>query len=223
MSVVEVLYGSCARGDSGADSDIDVLLLGQQPLTLGVNTAEGLRTAVTAYSWQEFQRMADYGSLFLHHLKQEGRVVGGSATGRARFDRVLSELPAYSRAMLDVSSFEMAIADVEEALSWGDTGLRYELSALATVIRHSSIVGCYLVGSPCFGRYDSVTRFVERTALDAEIAVDFPSLYQFRLAECRDMPAPEPSMDEATLWVHRARLFVKEVAAWATLRSACNG
>jgi hypothetical protein len=66
-----MIFGSFARGDPSEDSDIDVLVLaprGTQPVKRG-------RVNVSAYDEHTLLGMAERGSLFVLHLRNEGRVL----------------------------------------------------------------------------------------------------------------------------------------------------
>lgn len=66
-----MLYGSVARGDQDADSDIDVLqLVDYLP---GHSRIEGID--VSRYTVNQLLEMARRGSLFVLHLREEGRII----------------------------------------------------------------------------------------------------------------------------------------------------
>jgi hypothetical protein len=222
---VEVLYGSRARGDADESSDVDVLVLSdhdrdgrvESPVARGCDPA---KLAVTHYRWNEFDGMHSYGSLFLHHLRKEGVVTAGTAGGRARYSSMMRRLPSYARSTEDVRSFSLALDDVEDAIAHRDSTPLLELSSLATVFRHSSILGCYAAGSPTFGRHQSVPTFGRLARLPEPIWRDFASLYAYRLAVARNLESPAPaSYDLARTWLARARVFVQEVRTWTASTS----
>lgn len=226
---VEVLYGSRARGDADESSDVDVLVLSdhdrdgrlESPVARGCDPA---KLAVTRYRWNEFDGMHSYGSLFLHHLHKEGVVTAGSAAGRARYGSMMRRLPKYARSTEDVRNFRLALDDVEDAIAYGDSTALLELSSLATVFRHSSILGCYAARSPTFGRHQSVPTFARLARLPEPVWRDFASLYAYRLAVARNLEPPAPaSYDLARMWLARARVFVQEVSAWTASTSASVG
>ncbi len=66
------LYGSYARGDCDALSDLDVFVAGSAPPeTFDALVPTAPTPSVSQYSWEEVEAMAGYGSLFLHHLDEE--------------------------------------------------------------------------------------------------------------------------------------------------------
>ena len=74
-------------------------------------------------------------------------------------------------------SIRRVVQDVSEALTHQDVSIAYELSVLGTLIRHASILGCFLLGSPCLGRYEPVERVTNAWRLSSEISEGFPLLF----------------------------------------------
>jgi Nucleotidyltransferase domain len=68
-----MLYGSRARGDSTPHSDVDLLAISSSPGKVGALTAWQLR--VNIYPEAMLASMAEQGSLFVWHLRQEGRIL----------------------------------------------------------------------------------------------------------------------------------------------------
>ena len=64
------LYGSRSRGDFDDHSDVDVLVVtdpGNREMTFDLSMYSRTPT-VSHYLWNEIERMAEYGSLFLRHV-----------------------------------------------------------------------------------------------------------------------------------------------------------
>jgi predicted nucleotidyltransferase len=66
-----MLFGSVARGDASEGSDVDVLAVAPRP-----RTAKAMgRVSLTIYTEEHLRALARKGSLFICHLRAEGRVL----------------------------------------------------------------------------------------------------------------------------------------------------
>jgi hypothetical protein len=197
------IYGSCARGDSDSQSDFDVLaicdcnlnesdvaiLLGSDPSSI----------ALSVYSWAELEGIAEYGSLFLHHVRLEGRRVLEAAHVSGRLRKILESLGPYKRVRQDMAAFRAGLEDVRESLNDGGSVV-FELSVMATIMRHAAILGCYVAGSPTFGRFSAVDRLVDLQFLEKQVAYRFRELYAYRLQAARGTAAPRQMSIKYALW-----------------------
>ena len=86
------IFGSTARGDDDAFSDRDLLIVSDDETSLREMKYkyDALGWSCTAYSWTRLQHAADYGSLFVQHLKQESRILFDPS------DRLIQLLDTYS-------------------------------------------------------------------------------------------------------------------------------
>jgi predicted nucleotidyltransferase len=210
--LVRVLYGSHARGAADERSDLDVLLIADDS-SVEQQLKEDSEQAISRYRWPEFLAMHKYGSLFLQHLRLEGRVIDGNDTGILRYRHLLASIPPYTKASENIRSFRLALDDIASALRYRDSSSAFEASALASLLRHSAILGCYSIGEMNFGRYSAVSHFCSRRALPAEIAQEYPLLYDYRLAMAGLCPLPSvQNYDFVQLWHRRAEILVEETA-----------
>lgn len=162
------LYGSHSRGNSDAFSDVDVLLVADaetddSPLE-DLPRFETSPT-VSRYTWAEIERMAEYGSLFLHHIALEGYPISESPEANGRLRALLGSLGPYQLAARDLNGFQAVRRDVSESLSSGSASIIFETATLATVFRHTCILGCNLSGMPCFSRVEPIRKLVPCVAL----------------------------------------------------------
>ncbi len=205
------LYGSCARGDVDRHSDRDVLVVGYAPPSeLSFRLAPlGSGLSVSHHDWPEIVAMADYGSLFLHHLRLEGTCVFEPPGSLGRLTRLLGGLGPYTRARRDLKAFELAMDDVRSAPRHLTTP-QFEMTVLATVLRHSSVLGCYVTGAPKFGRTDAFRSLSERWSIPPSVADDFTALYRFRLyEEGRSEPPYQATWAHVDLWTAFAGCFLR--------------
>ena len=208
------LYGSHARGVVDSCSDLDILIA-----TDAVTSVEEIKrnvplklndASLTIYSWKEIELMAEYGSLFLQHLKIEAVPLYESPSHRGFLRGLLEKMPDYKRAERDIRGFRVVLEDVAEALGAGGQK-EYELSVLATIIRHSSILGCWLLNQPSFGRLEPVSNFISLRSIESVVGSEFPSLYDYRLYA--DGRVERECLQEisAIRWLKRARDVVENV------------
>lgn len=210
------LYGSESRGDASPSSDVDILMIGEGSLPPQVSRSfQGRRISVSRYGWAEVGRMAGYGSLFLHHLRAEARVLHESPTAAGRLRAILNDLPHYQRAHRDVRAFRQTLLDISAELP-DPPDLEFELSTLAALTRRIGILGSYLLGRPRFGRIGPVTQVVEAWKLPDVFSSEFPEFYRHRLAaERADSVTTLPNAAALALWIERAGLMLDRLEVQA--------
>ena len=207
------LYGSYARGCEDQYSDFDILVVSDHSILLKSCDLpipiESEKLSISTYSWAEFRAMASYGSVFLHHLRKEARLIYESKEVEGRLFNILKTLCPYKRVQNDIESFFQVISDVEESIN-NDCSYEYELSVLGTLLRHSCILGCYMDGFQAFGRSEPVKAIVNRWGLDQAISSEFEDLYSFRLFSYRGTYTPSRvGLEYLVLWCSRIKLILK--------------
>lgn len=166
---------------------------------------------VSAYEWEEVEAMGRYGSLFLHHLRLEGQPLEETVRGRVRIVELLRGLCPYQLYRRDIAAFRQALDDVAEGIETGSTP-EFELAVLGTVVRHASVLTCFLVGSPCFSREGAVSLACQQLGLDGLRAQGFQHLYRFKLSESGRCPRPfSPNWQDVREGLSRARDFIDRV------------
>jgi predicted nucleotidyltransferase len=217
------LYGSAARGDNDSSSDVDVFAVGEVPksaLSAAVKQFDG-PVSLSSYSWKEFDAMREYGSLFLHHLRVDGRsLISTGDRGRRVAAEYLESLPPYRHVMRDVSAFRSALDDIGQSLS-EDGAVWFEMSVLASTIRHAAILACYVMGELGFGRSAPVANVVRQWNLGPDCNRHFDRLYEYRLFEEGRAPQPQPpTRSEVLEWLHFGQTVVDKLEVIAHAFSA---
>lgn len=217
------LYGSHSRGDSDDFSDMDVLFVSEDGRIVEVDgylMEQRKDLSISNYSWSEIGNMAQYGSLFLRHIQLEGRPILEGQLAKGRLEKILSSLGSYQRVSRDLSSFRTVLDDIYMSVNDGEASLYFELSTLATVIRHTSILGCSLARDPCFSRNDPIGRVTAHWKLPREWADEFPDLYTYRLYAVRRAPRPrEATTQYVLMWCERLNQILTLFEHYATKKS----
>ena len=178
------LYGSKARGDSDDFSDTDLLVIGKSIKDL--KYAEKLipkgllKMNLNFHSWKEIQIMAKYGSLFLHHLKTEGKCIYKGELAKDKLLYLFSTLKDYKKTKTDLKSFLKVVKETRQSLITNQM-LYFDLSVLATVIRHCSILGCWHLKKPCFNRIEPVKYLTKILGLSKINIEEYSKLYKYKL------------------------------------------
>jgi hypothetical protein len=205
------LYGSFARGDADEWSDIDILIAGEEGewhdlVSEDPEIASLMRTghalSPMQFSWRELDAMCGYGSLFLRHVKLQGRPVLQLEEDPIR--QLLTELPRYRRAKDEMRAFAVVLGDVAESLQ-SDHSANFELAVVATALRHAFILGCYVTGRPDFGRASPFETLGASLRLTCETVNELQTLYGFRLYQQGrgDLPFEATTRDVLS-WIERA-------------------
>jgi len=134
------VYGSVARGDSTAASDVDVVVIGDH----AVEQEHRGRVAVTIYEEAHLLALAGSGSLFVLHLKEEAVVLRDDADAFARLFRAwtppdFEKTRAGMRAAAAVLGTASAAVD-ENALA----------AAAIFIVRSELYLSCVERGRPLF-------------------------------------------------------------------------
>jgi hypothetical protein len=108
-----ILYGSYARGDHNAASDVDVLRVGhQRALRESIDDSITLHT----YTLADLRRMASDGSLFVLHLLREGRALHDPNGTMEKLETAFRRPVSYVGTARRRLSHAVRLLDIDEAL-----------------------------------------------------------------------------------------------------------
>lgn len=155
------LFGSFARQEQDAYSDIDILIIidncsEMEYAIINNKIAKELQLPldwISIYQMQKIQEMRDKGSYFLWHIKLEGKRL---YTKKDFLSEVLMCLPEYQGVEDDLEDYAIICNDIKENMSDEYLDVQYELSILASVIRNTAICIDFMFGEKVFGRVSSV-------------------------------------------------------------------
>ncbi len=183
-----VLYGSRARGDSDDRSDTDVAVF---TYAQSMSDLQDLKRWVTKssmappdatfaiYSTATADRMAERGSLFLWHVRLEGRVLydhdkwlAGLWQRHTRFSR--------SHALDSIQIVEMVVDDVTNALRQSPATAAFEGATLFSMLRTLGMVLGQAIGKLAFGRRSAVDLL--RSTLRDEFTLTSTQVRQLEVA-----------------------------------------
>ena len=132
------LFGSAARGDHDAFSDRDLLIVSDDDdilSTLKSNyAAQGW--SCTAYSWDRLQHAADYGSLFVQHLKQESKIIRDP---QDRLAHLLANFTANASYKREADGAASLLGELTETLPQCDAGPMWALDVLFVGFRSLAV------------------------------------------------------------------------------------
>ena len=154
-----LLFGSRSRGDWTIESDIDLAVACDAQTRDELAALKGTlerqcpdeRVSLSVYSTRTLERMAAEGSLFLWHLKLEGRPLWERGIWWTTLARAISDYSA-TRATRDITTFLTVLGDCERALNHDDSTLLFEAATTFAALRGIGMIRGMLEGQPCFSR-----------------------------------------------------------------------
>ena len=104
-------FGSYARGQHDDLSDKDALVISScyERVVDVVEEYESNGWSVAYYTWNRLNKLADYGSLFIQHLKQDGKIVYDNQNSLYKLLTEFSPKNSYQRELVDSMNITSAL------------------------------------------------------------------------------------------------------------------
>lgn len=180
-SIINIsLFGSGARKDDDANSDLDVLVVVANGS--GKTSPESVRTLVErefgkvpSLSWyglRKIRSLFDTGDLFAWHLHLEAKTLAGT-----KLQSLLGSPSNYTAAISDIKDLRGIAGRVDNSIRNCSANAVFELGILYVCARNIAMSASWrLTKAPSFGRYSPY-----------DLPIDFPiacDLYQ-KMMDCR--------------------------------------
>lgn len=155
-----ILFGSHARKDHDelSDCDICVITRGQKKEELAIDDIEKLvgisassKISLVCYPEAVVTSMLAHGSLFLWHLKLEGKVL----YGERYLSHKLHRLPHFNTHYGEVKYHAEIFHDLKRSWKLLSIVNELDLSVLFTIVRNTCMILSHKGGKPSFGRISS--------------------------------------------------------------------
>lgn len=153
-----ILYGSCARGTNDENSDIDILVICEFESNKMTNKVEetifkalqGYNVDVSIYESKKFQRLLECGSLYLHHIRDEGKMIYQRSPQYSK-EYLFGKLRDFKGISEDLLLYERMMK--KTAISLKENHANYfDINMLALLARNTMILMCYFMENPQYGK-----------------------------------------------------------------------
>ncbi|MFC1561235.1 nucleotidyltransferase domain-containing protein [Candidatus Latescibacterota bacterium] len=198
-----IIYGSHARKDHDASSDFDLCILTKERQNHELNHEEikeatGLFEAqnlnLVCYPDSVVDSMLKYGSLFLWHLKLEGKILYGEDYFTNKVRKLKQFKTHYEEIIYHLELFQ----DLLRSWIFLSIPNELDLSIMFTLSRNACMVLSHKAGKPSFGRLSSFSATKELFA-DLPMTIDeYLYLSNWKIIYERDCDSkhPLPNADE---------------------------
>ncbi len=155
-----ILYGSHARKDNDISSDFDLCVLTkkreshelkQEEIKEAIGSLETSNLTPVSYPDAVVDSMLEYGSLFLWHLKLEGKVL----YGEDYFTNKIKKLKPFKTHYDEIMYHSEMLQDVQSSWDFLSIPNEFDLSILFTLSRNTCMVLSHKAGKLSFGRLSS--------------------------------------------------------------------
>jgi predicted nucleotidyltransferase len=158
-----LLFGSVARGDATADSDVDLIIVASDPLrSVQVREALGEEhwpTSITCHTWDSLAAAREEEWSFFVHLREEGEVLYGGPELKRSIDRTHSPDFTVWKARLGE---ELERLDRFDDLDRYSAGYNLPLARIFRTARYSCMLENTAAGESAFSRNACFDVFARR-------------------------------------------------------------
>ncbi|MFK4292935.1 nucleotidyltransferase domain-containing protein [Bacillus sp. RC250] len=157
-----VLFGSTAREDGDEYSDVDIFLLVEdvtqsriEEIIDTVKSELGYKNiGISLYRKSIYNKLLLEGSMFLWHLKLEGKII------YSRENLILfKDLKPFNNYNKNLSTYENLYIQTKKSLKINGINA-FDLSQLFFICRNVSLLACFKLGYPTFGRETVYSKLV---------------------------------------------------------------
>ena len=216
-----LLFGSQARGDADAKSDVDVLLVTDagRPIVGAIQEQVarqlGCGCDLSIYSLTRLESMYREGHLFAWHLFREAIPLGGDYTGA--IVRNLGRPAPYRTGLQDARELSTLVQTVCKELPSSES-IVFECGLLYVAARNIALsASWYSSGGVNFGRYSPYSLGDTSVQLSLSIS-DYDTLVASRHASTRGGPPPYLSRERAIVTAQIIQRWTLDVCEWISKR-----
>ena len=196
-----ILYGSHARKDNDNSSDFDLCVLTkereiyelkQDEIKEAIGSLDASNLTLVSYPDAVVDSMIEHGSLFLWHLKLEGKVL----YGEEYFTNKVNKLKPFKTHYDEIIYHSEIFQDLKNSWDFLSIPNEFDLSILFTLSRNTCMVLSHKAGKLSFGRLSSFST-VKDLFPDLPMSIDeYIYLSSWKIIYERDCgtkhPLPKP-------------------------------
>lgn len=209
------LFGSFARKNTVDESDLDVLVVGEEECVEQIEPWVRERVSfdglidIAHYTKKRIISLAGQGSLFIWHLKDEGIPLYEDS---AWLKEVFSRMPGYGNHQDDLAVLGQLVEDVAWSVVESSNSLVFDAGVLSTAIRNTAIILTNYIGRTDYSPQSPHTLGLLEPSLKLTIA---RSHYE-KLVECRRATERGILADNIKSDVRMLRSCISQVKRWQT-------
>lgn len=215
---VVMIYGSLARNETDENSDIDIFVLvkdsleeeSKQEIIHKISSScKEKEINVSLYTVKIFDQMLSDGSLFLWHLKTEGKYIYSSIN-----TDIFLRLNSFNGYVKNFNLYKILFQRIKK--SFLKNGVNsYDLSMLFFICRNISILICFKINKPNFGRHSSYRTVIDYLNYEPLKYSDFIYLSNWRMDYTRGIKEDliYPKNDEVLMIIEQIDILFNECEA----------